>query len=79
MTEIAGRRSFADVVPGRGGCPRCGWKGRNAGNVLIQLRRLGEGPNSTHRQVSARAKSLCESCSVEVFDSLVAYLDEQVA
>lgn len=54
------------------GCPRCGAE-KNAGSVNVQLQELTS-QGQLSRRVTSRAKSLCEPCSIEVYEALVTLL-----
>jgi hypothetical protein len=73
MTTFA---DFASTKKGSRGCTRCG-ADKNAGAVAVGLRRLDGGGRMTDH-LGSRTRSLCEPCSIDVYEHLLAEFDEQI-
>lgn len=58
------------------GCPRCGGP-KKEGAVTIRLLEFAEGSSSRFDQRASRQISMCENCTVEVYEELVETLEEE--
>lgn len=73
-------KTFEDISNGgsvaRGMCPRCGVEAK-AGQVQIRLSEFKDGDPSRYTQITSRAITMCETCSVEVYEELVGTLNAE--
>lgn len=72
-------RSFEEFGNGDGNgnsCPRC-QENAKAGAVNIRLHKMMPDSSSRFKQVTSRQVSLCEPCSVEVYEAVVALLNSE--
>lgn len=70
--------SFGDIrntkVP-RGTCGRCG-EGTTAGSVIVAVRSLNKDTKQAAGSVASQSRSLCEPCSVAVYETLCEAFDQ---
>lgn len=69
-------RSFDEFQPSGSGCPRCGGP-EKAGAVTIRLLEFQDGTSSRFDQKASRQVSMCEDCTVEVYEELVGILNKE--
>lgn len=76
-------RSFDEIpAANRGrsrGCPRCG-ADRNAGTVTVAAQKLSaKGQMAAGGRLASKTISLCESCTVDVFEAVRSHLLAEAA